>query len=99
MPAALATSKRLHTRRRSLRNPEGFTVCGEYKKYQEKLTHCFYAVKYRLPPVFFASSVKPSNLVQAIDFIPQHLLDVAEACNLQPSQEAILGDDQYIFTR
>ncbi|CAK8694917.1 unnamed protein product [Clavelina lepadiformis] len=56
-------------------------------------------VKYRLPTVLFAQSVKQSSIVQLIDVIPQHQLDVAEACNLHPSSEAVLGDDQYIFTR
>ena len=60
---------------------------------------CLLLVKYRLPTVLFAQSVKQSSIVQLIDVIPQHQLDVAEACNLHPSSEAVLGDDQYIFTR
>jgi len=66
----------------------------------QSISSCnFLAVKYRLPSVLFATSVKQNNLIQAIESIPQHSLDVAEACNLHPSTEAVIGDDQYIFTR
>nr|CAB3238692.1 dynein heavy chain 8, axonemal-like [Phallusia mammillata] len=56
-------------------------------------------VKYRLPSILFAPSVKQSAIVQSIDAIPQHSLEVAEACNLHPTSEAVIGEDQYIFTR
>jgi len=47
----------------------------------------------------FAPSVRQSAILQSLDALPQHSLEVPEACNLHPASDAIVGEDQYIFTR
>ncbi|ESO89151.1 hypothetical protein LOTGIDRAFT_229063 [Lottia gigantea] len=56
-------------------------------------------LKYRVPSAFFNTNVRLNTLIQALDGINHHYLDVPEACHLHPNVETLLGDDQYIFTR
>ncbi|KAK6187606.1 hypothetical protein SNE40_005595 [Patella caerulea] len=56
-------------------------------------------LKYRLPSAFFNPNVRLNTLIQALDGISHHYLDVPEGCHLHPNVETLLGDDQYIFTR
>ncbi|XP_041462850.1 dynein heavy chain 8, axonemal-like [Lytechinus variegatus] len=72
-------------------------------------------LKFRIPPAFFSNFVRVSSLSQAIEGLPNHFLDVPEACGMHTSyetgaddqlfvtidkiHETVLGDDQYVFTR
>ncbi|KAL5010133.1 hypothetical protein ScPMuIL_012438 [Solemya velum] len=56
-------------------------------------------LKYRHPAAFFNSNVRLNTLIQALDGIPNHFLEVPEGCHLHPNVETLLGDDQYVFTR
>ncbi|OWF37572.1 Dynein heavy chain 5, axonemal [Mizuhopecten yessoensis] len=57
-------------------------------------------LKYRHPPGFFNTNPRLNNLIQALDGINNHFLDVPEGCHLHHSNiETLLGDEQYVFTR
>ncbi|XP_077973667.1 uncharacterized protein LOC120348568 isoform X2 [Styela clava] len=56
-------------------------------------------VRYRLPAVFFTANTKQTSVSQALESSPHHALDCPEGCNLHPSPEGVIGNDQYIFTR
>ncbi|XP_030850579.1 dynein heavy chain 8, axonemal isoform X3 [Strongylocentrotus purpuratus] len=72
-------------------------------------------LKFRIPPAFFSNYVRVSSLTQSIEALPNHFLDVPEACGMHTSyetgaedslfvtidkiHETVLGDDQYVFTR
>ncbi|KAK3577475.1 hypothetical protein CHS0354_032326 [Potamilus streckersoni] len=56
-------------------------------------------LKYRHPAAFFNPNVRLNSLIQALDGLGYHFLEVPEACHLHPSVETLLGDDQYVFTR
>ncbi|XP_035829673.1 dynein heavy chain 5, axonemal isoform X2 [Aplysia californica] len=56
-------------------------------------------LKYRAPAAFFNPNVRLNTLIQSLDGIANHYLEVPEACHLHPNIETLLGDDQYIFTR
>ncbi|XP_071504103.1 dynein axonemal heavy chain 5-like [Diadema antillarum] len=71
-------------------------------------------LKYRIPPAFFSNFVRVSSLTQSVEALPNHFLDVPEACGMHTSyenipedqlisgykvHETVLGDDQYVFTR
>ncbi|GFN75495.1 dynein beta chain, ciliary [Plakobranchus ocellatus] len=56
-------------------------------------------LKYRAPAAFFNPNVRLNTLIQALEGINQHFLEVPEGCHLHPNIETLLGDDQYIFTR
>ncbi|XP_059166583.1 dynein axonemal heavy chain 8-like [Physella acuta] len=56
-------------------------------------------LKYKAPAAFFNPNVRLNTLIQSMDGITQHFLEVPEACHLHPNIETLLGDDQYIFTR
>ncbi|XP_060567478.1 dynein axonemal heavy chain 5-like [Ruditapes philippinarum] len=63
-------------------------------------------LKYRHPAAFFNPNVRLNSLIQALEGINYHFLDVPEACHIHPNVEnheisslTLLGDDQYVFTR
>ncbi|KAL4232681.1 hypothetical protein ACF0H5_007369 [Mactra antiquata] len=56
-------------------------------------------LKYRHPAAFFNPNVRMSTLIQALEGINYHFLDVPEGCHIHPNVETLLGDDQYVFTR
>ncbi|CAF1326895.1 unnamed protein product [Adineta steineri] len=56
-------------------------------------------IKYKIPSVFFGQQPKLSQLLQALESISTHQLDVPEACHLHSSYETNLGDDVYVMGR
>ncbi|XP_077863125.1 dynein axonemal heavy chain 5-like [Saccoglossus kowalevskii] len=62
-------------------------------------------LKYKIPAAFFNPNIRVANLLQALENLPNHALDVPEACSIHFSMEdegkpmTNLGDDQYVFTR
>ncbi|XP_053397319.1 dynein axonemal heavy chain 5-like isoform X6 [Mercenaria mercenaria] len=63
-------------------------------------------LKYRHPSAFFNPNIRLNSLIQALEGINYHFLDVPEACHIHPNVEnheisamTLLGDDQYVFTR
>ncbi|XP_071801693.1 uncharacterized protein [Asterias amurensis] len=62
-------------------------------------------LRYKLPASFFSNNVRLSAIMQSLESITNHSLDVPEACNIHTSTEddgrlmTQLGDDQYVFTR
>jgi len=44
-----------------------------------------YVVKYRHPAAFFNPNPRLNNLIQALDGLNNHYLDVPEGCHLHPS--------------
>ncbi|XP_064629693.1 uncharacterized protein LOC135488785 isoform X2 [Lineus longissimus] len=56
-------------------------------------------LRYKHPSVFFSPYCKLTSICQALEGLPNHMLEVPEACHLHPYGETILGDDQYVFTR
>ena len=49
--------------------------------------HLFLTVKYRHPAAFFNANVRMSSLIQALEGINYHFLDVPEGCHLHPNVE------------
>lgn len=47
-------------------------------------------VKYRHPAAFFNSNVRLNTLIQALDGIPNHFLEVPEGCHLHPNVEVCI---------
>ncbi|XP_077977225.1 dynein axonemal heavy chain 8-like isoform X3 [Glandiceps talaboti] len=56
-------------------------------------------LRYKIPLAFFNPNLRINSILQALENLPNHSLDVPEACGIHPSMETILGDDQYVFTR
>ena len=45
------------------------------------------SVKFKLPAILFSPYTKVSSVLQAIDNLSNHYLEVPEACNIHPSSE------------
>ncbi|XP_070568705.1 dynein axonemal heavy chain 5-like isoform X4 [Ptychodera flava] len=62
-------------------------------------------LRFRIPAAFFNPNLRVSSILQALENVPNHALDVPEACGIHTSMEdeakpmTNLGDDQYVFTR
>ena len=54
---------------------------------------------YRIPNAFFLPNTKQQTILNQLESINEKQLQVAELCNLHNSQDLVLGDEQYIFTR
>ena len=50
---------------------------------------CF-TVKYKHPAVFFSQNPRLNQLMTALENLPQHALEVPEACNIHPTPEVRL---------
>ncbi|CAH1799095.1 unnamed protein product [Owenia fusiformis] len=56
-------------------------------------------LKYKHPGPFTSHNPRLALMLQALENLPNHFLDVPEAANLHHSVETLIGEDQYVFTR
>ncbi|XP_053567991.1 uncharacterized protein LOC128657631 [Bombina bombina] len=56
-------------------------------------------LKYRVPAAFFNSDLNFASLAQALEAMPQHLLNTPEVFHMHPSPQVSLGQECYLFSQ
>ncbi|XP_066569884.1 dynein axonemal heavy chain 8 [Amia ocellicauda] len=55
-------------------------------------------LRYRIPAAFFDPDLQLNNLLQALDCIPRHALDVPEGVSMHSTPELHFGDEKYVYS-